>query len=274
MKNVWITALARDDVRSSSVAATLKKYGMQAQGHVWLDEPDKAVARIVQDAMEAAHADAWLVLIDPQVLAKPSVRYGLSILHASLQSSRGAPLPLVCLWPTEAAPASVSLAALPPMLGDALVFGEHSAAWPAKLVAAAARPAVHRPLAALGGYRLAVWGNENIGQWLEIGSPGQTLAGFAFGVPAAAATAGEPEARIEFQAVGPRGALPQKTTLEYAQEGLQMRIGEREYLSWAVRNQITPDQSYFVRIRGTPETLLCMPYPDGDDVEATVCRLI
>ncbi|MDR5773595.1 MULTISPECIES: hypothetical protein [unclassified Caballeronia] len=258
MKQVWVTALAKDEARIAQVAATLRRYGIAAQGHVWLDEPDKAVARVVLDAMQAA--DAWIVLVDEATLAKPSVRYGLSLLYASLQASRGAAPPVLFLTASgDTVP--------PPLFAGALTFADRNAAWPAKLVAALARAPKQAPLAALGGYRLTLWGDENIGQWFEIGSLEGPLAGFAFGVPRS------DEVSIDFQAVGARGALPAKTTLEYAQEGLGMQIGGTDYVSWAVRNAIGPDDSYFVRVRGCPATLLLMPYPEGDDVEATIVRL-
>lgn len=263
MKQVWVTALARDEARIAQVAGTLKRYGIAAQGHVWLDEPDKAVARVVLDAMQAAHA--WIVLVDDAAWMKPSVRYGLSLLYASLQSTRGAAPPVLFLTASNDTSA-------PPFFADALAFPDTNAAWPAKLVAALARAPKAAPLAALGGYRLTLWGDENIGQWFEIGALDEVdkppLAGFAFGVPQTEGVS------IGFQAVGARGALPQKTTLEYAQQGLRMEIGGTQYTSWAVRNRIGPDDSYFVRVHGCPASLLLMPYPEGDDVEATVVRLV
>ncbi|MDR5837105.1 hypothetical protein [Caballeronia sp. LZ034LL] len=259
MKQVWITALKKDDARIAQVVGTLKRYGIAAQGHVWLDEPDRAVARVVLDAMQAAHA--WIVLADDASLATPGVRYGLSLLQASLQSTREAAPPVFVLSTSGAA-------SLPPVLADAPVFTDANAAWPAKLVAALARAPKQTPLAALGTYRLTLWGDENIGQWLELGALDAPLAGFAFGVPEVEGVS------IDFQAVGSRGALPSRTTLEYAQEGLRMEVGGTAYLSWAVRNRIGTEDSYFARVRGCPDSLLLMPYPEGDEVEASVVRLV
>lgn len=273
MKTVWITALAKDKDRVGAAAASLKRYGLQSQGHFWLDEPDKATARVAFDAMLAARADAWLILVDAESLALPGVRYGLSLLAASLAAERGAPIPLACLWPAGSAPESAGAGGLPALLQSAMTFVEGNASWPVKIVAATARRDDSQGLAPLGDYRMTLWGDENIGQWLEIGARSQTLAGFAFGISGDPAQAGVPAASIVFQAVGPRGGLPEKTVLEYAQQGLQMKVGERDFTSWAVRNTIEPDQSYFVRITGCPAALICMPYPEGDDVEATVIEL-
>lgn len=270
MKTVWITAFAKDKDRVGLAAATLKRYGMQSQGHFWLDEPDKATGRVVLDAMLAAKVDAWLILADEASLATPGVRYGLSLLAASLVAERGVALPIVCLWPTGTSPQALITDTLPPLLHSAASFVDSSPTWAVKLVATLAKPSgVQRPTS-LGDYRVTLWGDENIGQWLEIGATSQALAGFAFGVPSAPIVENETAPTIVFQAVGARGGLPQKTVLEYAQQGLKMTIGEREYTSWAVRNTITPEESYFVRITGCPAALVCMPYPDSDEVEATV----
>lgn len=269
MKTVWITALAKDQARVGATAATLKRYGIQSQGHFWLDEPDKATARAAADGALAAHADMWLVLADAASMAAPGIRYGLSLMAATLAAARGKPLPLVWLWPGDALPEAAGQASLPTLLQGGTAFAESNPSWPAKVIAAAARP-VLAATGPLSDYRLTLWGDENLGQWLELGPLTQTLAGFAFGITGGI---GDKPAQILFQAVGARGGLPEKTVLEYAQQGLQMQAGAREFSSWAVRNVIDPGQSYFVRLAGCPSALLCMPYPDGDDAEATVIEL-
>lgn len=81
-------------------------------------------------------------------------------------------------------------------------------------------------------------------------------------------------AGINFQAVGPAGALPQTATLEFAQEGLKIEASSGEFTAWAVRNLVGPESSYYARITGMPEEIVFMPYTDADDeVGATVLRL-
>jgi hypothetical protein len=141
MKTVWITALTKDKDRVGMAATTLKRYGMQSQGHFWLDEPDKATARVVLDAMLAAKADAWIVLADATSLAGHGVRYGLSLLAASLAAERGAAMPTVCLWPAGTPEDVMSTAHLPALLHTAAGFIENGPTWAVKLVAALAKPA-------------------------------------------------------------------------------------------------------------------------------------
>ncbi|SDV47141.1 hypothetical protein [Chitinasiproducens palmae] len=266
MKTVWITALADEPARVAAVAATLRRYGLQAQAHRWLDEPDKGVARAALDAIAAAEAHAWLVLVSPQTLAQPGVRYGLSLLRASLADGSRPPLPVFCLWPDGGAADATQL---PPLLQDAHCAVDGQAAWPAKVVAATARrPNAGEPLPT-ADYRLTAWGDERIGQWVEIGPRHTTLDGFVFGV---CPGDGAPAA-IEFQAVGPRGGLPERTTLEYAQQGLTVTAGERTFECWAVRNTIDTDHSYFARLKGSAQALLCMPFTERDDAEASVITL-
>jgi hypothetical protein len=80
-------------------------------------------------------------------------------------------------------------------------------------------------------------------------------------------------AEINFQAVGPSGKLPEKTVLEFAQEGMKLQVGATEYTAWAVRNQVDAASAYYVRVKGCPESILFMPYAEGSDAEATLLRL-
>ncbi|NUU02185.1 hypothetical protein [Herbaspirillum robiniae] len=258
MKTIWITSLAKNPARVQAFTAVLKRYGLEAKGHFWTDEPAKMAWRVALDSLVEAKADVWLVLADDEEMAKPGVRYGLSLLAASLREGSGHGFPIVVMWPGKAPAAD----ALPPLLRDALHLEEANAAWPAKIVAKANMPGK----AQAPEYRLNVAGDEKLGQWFEIGPRAGNWDGVMFGV------AGE-GAEIDFQAVGEAGGLPEKTVLEYAQQGMKLQLGETEYTAWAVRNQVGPGQSYYARVKGCPASVLFMPYAEGGDAEATVLRL-
>ena len=138
------------------------------------------------------------------------------------------------------------------------------ASWPAKVVARANLPAEKVVLA---DHRFNVLGNERLGQWFEVGPREQSWSGVVFGV------CGD-GAKINFQAVGPAGSLPEKTTLEYAQQGLTLDVGGKTFTAWAVRNPLDAASSYYARVEGCPEAILLMPYAEGDEAEATVLRLV
>lgn len=62
--------------------------------------------------------------------------------------------------------------------------------------------------------------------------------------------------------------------LEYAQEGLTLQVGEREFTAWAVRNRLGPDETYYARVKGAPESILFMPYTEDSEASATILPLI
>jgi hypothetical protein len=259
MKTVWISALTHDQARVTAVIELLKRYGLQAQGHFWVDMPDKLSWRLVQDAMKEAKADLWLILADEAEMAKPTVRYGLSLLSASLQEARGVNFPILMLWNCPA-PAA---ATLPQLLQSATQIEEASSSFAAKIVAKA-------NLSGKGiapEYRLSVLGDEKLGQWFEIGPRQGAWDGVLFGIAGA-------NAEITFQAVGPAGSLPEKAVLEYAQEGLKLEVGGREFTAWAVRNSVGAASSYYARIKGLPDALLFMQYTEDSDAEASIIRLL
>ena len=257
MKTVWITALKEDQPRVAAVTAVLKRYGLQCKGHFWVDQPDKMAWRVALDALLEAKADAWLVLVDGDEVKKPSVRYGLSLMAAALRSARGS-ASMLTLWNSQP-PAE---AALPPLMAQAELLLESGASWPAKIVAKANMPAKAAP----SEFRLDVLGNERLGQWFEIGPVGGAWDGVVFGVTGT-------DVAINFQAVGPKGALPDKTSLEFAQEGLQIKAGGRDFTAWAVRNTVGADASYFARVKGSPEAILFMPYAEESDAPADIVWL-
>ncbi len=258
MKNVWISALTENQPRVSAVTAVLKQYGLNCTGHFWADAPEKLSWRAAMTALLDARADLWLVLADDPEMAKPGVRYALSLMAASLRQVKGPGFQIVFLW-NSPAPA---VDHLPQLLQSATLAEESAASWAAKVVAKANMPGK----AAAAEFRLDIQGDERLRQWFEIGPVEGSWNGVMLGVT------GE-GAEINFQAIGPKGQLPEKTTLEYAQEGLKIQAGNREFTAWAVRNKVDSASSYFARIRGCPDAILFMPYADDSDVSATILSL-
>lgn len=262
MKTVWVSALAGSEQGQARVAATtgvLKRYGLGAQGHFWNEANDKLAWRQALAALLAAKADVWLILAGPAAMAKPAVRYGLSLMAAALRNARGANFPVLVLGDGQM-PAED---ALPPLLQPAAVLDGKAGAWPAKVVAKANMGSK----AEAPDYRLDILGEERLGQWFEIGPRAGGWQGVVFGVAGAGA-------EIDFQAVGPKGSLPDKTVLEFAQQGLRLEAGGREFSAWAVRNRLEEGTSYFARVKGSPEAILFMPYAEDDNADATLLALV
>lgn len=259
MKKIWISALSENQPRVGAVSAHLKSYGLDCVGHFWANAPEKLSWRAALNGLLEARADVWLILADDVEFAKPGVRYGLSLMIAALRQAKGAGFPVLILW-NSAAPKAVTL---PVLLQSATLVEEASNAWAAKIVARANMP----PKAVPVDYRFDILGDERLGQWFEIGPREGNWNGVVFGV------SGE-GAGINFQAVGPAGALPSTATLEFAQEGLKIEAAGAEFTAWAVRNVVEQQSSYYARVTGTPDAILFMPFAEGEDEPgATVLRL-
>ncbi|MBI3938274.1 MAG: hypothetical protein HY323_14945 [Betaproteobacteria bacterium] len=256
MKTVWISSLAKDEARVKNVMAQLRQYGLGANGHFWTDAPEKLAWLAARDEMVKLDVALWLVLVTKEQLDAPSVRYGLSLLAIAMHAAKGDGFPIVFLAPGKDAPGVDSL---PTPLRNAALLQE-SAPWQAKLVARASVP----PPPSAGEYRLDVYGNAQIGQWFELGPARGGWTGAMFGVSGA---------EIDFHAVGPKGRLPEKTVLNYAQKGLKLAAGDREYAAWAVQNALDPATSYFLRVRGHPDAVLFGEHAAGENAELFVLKL-
>ena len=110
-------------------------------------------------------------------------------------------------------------------------------------------------------YFIDIYGNEQIGQWFEIRPFSSTWSGAMFGVYGGI---------IAFHGVGPAGKLPNKSVLNHPMKGLQLSLREKEYIAWAVQNELNAETSYFVKIDGFPESILFGPFPTEEADEADV----
>lgn len=199
----------------------------------------------------------WVILTDRASIDTPEIRYGLSLLLLTVQARKGIHFPVVMLQTDDPL---VEPTWLPTPLRGAEILSATSAAFGPKLVAM-----LHKPETPLTiDYRMDVYAMKGIGQWLEMGPPEGVWKGAMLGV-----SGGE----IALHAVGPRDKLPEKTVLNYPQEGLQMTIGETSYTAWAVKNELDGDHSYYVKVEGHPDSLVFGGYPETDDAEMFVIDL-
>ena len=263
MTTIAITAIGVEAAALQAVGATLKRYGLDPVGGplaVTAEEVVKVNWRPMVDAMLARKPAMLLIVADAKALAEAPARYALGLMGSTLRGESGSRLPVAVL----VIGADAGAPSVPPLLADAQVL-EPGAAWPAKIVAA-----VHRARAAGSSDRLVVHGNEQLGQWLELAPAQGSWQGLVFGVSGEGAS-------IDFQAVGPRGGLPEKSVLAFAQQDMQVEAGSRRFTAWALRNPVGETEagpmSYYVRVRGCPEALLWMPYTENDDGDATVLAL-
>jgi len=256
MKQVWVTSLDQDPAVVGALLATAKQYGLAANGHFWTDDLRKIAWKAPLERIADPATTVWIIIGSSKTIPA-SVGFGLTLLALSAAQLRERGPVVVWLEKTG----SMTAAQLPTPLQNASILPLTSPALGAKLVAAANTPSVAPEPAP---YRLAVHAHEGYGTWLEVGPADASWAGSLVGVA--------PEGQIVFQGVGPAGQLPQKAVLAYPEQGLQLRLGETEYIAWAVRNLITATDSHFVKIDGAPGSLLFGPYAADDDAEVFVLK--
>jgi hypothetical protein len=260
-KKVWLSWLSAsaDGERIQGLTAALGKAGLAVDGAVW----NRDLARVgwldtAERLADCGSADLWLIVGDLADFQDRTVRYGLSLAQAAVQSRRAQPLPTVAAGLDQAPPPSL----LPAMLRQAQCLAPPATHWGAQLVAIAMRrPRVTDPQP----LRLNVLAHPSLGQWFEIGPPaGDAWQGAIFGID---------DGEITHQGVGPSGTLPECCTLEYPSQGIRAQAGGRAFTCWAVRNALDSGQSHYVRVVGTPSCLLFGELPEGDDAELCVLEL-
>jgi hypothetical protein len=213
----------------------------------------------IQAGDAVAHPDIglWAIVASEDDLASASVIYGLSMLAVIVQAERGSGFPIIIL---QTGGRSIAPAALPTPFKGVDLLPLADSALGAKLVAR-----VHGAHKTMDPeYYLNIQGNDQVGQWFELGPQRGSWPGIIFGVTGA---------DITFQAVGPRGKLPEKSVLEYPVQGIQLGLGEKEVTAWAVRNELDAQTSYYVKVEGSPDTILFGPYAEGQEADLFVVNL-
>lgn len=251
MKAVWLSALAVPEQEVQKLMQKLQTYGLAASGHLWADDNQNMAWMGPKEELCKSQNAFWAILGSKEALLKPDTRYGISLLALCVQAERGLGFPIVILQ-TDAKP--LSAADLPTPLQRAVVLPAADAGTPAKLVAKVHAKAPDLPSA----YHLDMVGNPQLGQWFEIRPTRDAWPGIIFGVD---------EGEVKFQAVGPSGELPKTSTLNYPMQGLKIDLKERSYAAWAVRNDITAETSYYVKVDGFPGAFLFGAFSEENDAE-------
>ena len=255
-KQLWLTSLSSDRSIPSAVSAKLGPYGFDVAGSLWNDDIERMGWQDSRDMLINPALAGWLVVAPPEELAKASVRYGLSLLALSVAARRpGLPLFIISCG------AAAKSTDLPTPLACAHLLTVDEPALCAKIVAKTSVPAPPRRL----DYRIDIAGDQQVGQWFEIGPVQGAWKGVIFGT-----CGGE----ISFQAVGPASTLPKNTVLNYPMQGIGLTLGERECIAWAVRNEVPNGTSYYAKVKGMPEALVFGSFPEGDDPELFTMRLV
>jgi len=258
MKKIWLSSLVSSEDAVKEVMSKLKTYGLEAYGHFWEDDLEKMAWIKPRGELLDQKTALWGILGAEKDFQNPSFRYGLSLLAVTVQAARGPGFPIVLL---QTDGSLISPDTLTTSLRGVDILSVTGAAYGPKLVAK-----VHQTAGgeAIADYRLDVIGNEHLGQWFEAGPRDGEWSGGMFAVAGA---------EIVFQGVGPKGSLPEKSILNYPIEGLKVNLGDKEYVAWAVQNELGPETSHFVKVKGAPESILFGPYSSEEEAEVYVFKL-
>ena len=257
MKQLWITSLGKDQAAVSQLLATAQRYGLKADGHFWVNDLPKMAWQAPLERLADPAVSLWVILGRREDLT-PDIGYGLSLLFLSAVAARGnAP---AILWLD--AEGKLGADQLPTLFGGATVLSPADASIGAKMVARANLP----PTSLAGPYRLAVHANPGYGVWFEVGPhDNSTWQGAVFGVA---------DGKIAFQGVGAPGQLPHRATLMHPQQGLKLKQAETEFEAWALQNPIDSQTSHYVKVIETPQQLLFGAYPDREEAEVFVVKMV
>jgi hypothetical protein len=256
MKKVWITALVKDEEKIAGLMGSLKKYGLAADGHFWVDDIKNLAWQAPAEEMQKPDVASWIIVGTAEDLRKPSIGFGLSLLAIKVAALKGTAFPVI-FAPLSEMPAD---ARMPTLLQGADIIPLANPSFAVKIVALANTPAKKLEKE----YHLNVHGLPGIGTWFEAGPSLVEWRGAMFGVHGA---------EIDFHGVGPANGVPEHTILEYAQKGLKIQLGEDEFTAWAVQNKLKPGTSYYIRVQGIPDRLLFGPYSETEEAQVHVVAL-
>ncbi len=249
-KSIWVSILEKDEAKGKALFEAIHRYGLGVNGQFWLDDLDKMQWSGAYAELAKPESAAWVIKGTLESFSTPAIRYGLSLLAVMVQASKGHGFPIFVL-PDGGV---LDAASLPTPLKGATVIASDAALMP-KLVAKANMP---MPTVATE-YWLDIHPMPGIGQWFEVGpAVGHTWAGVIFGANGA---------DVDAHGVGPRGTVPETSTVEYPMKGVKFTLSEKEFTAWAVKNTLDDKTSYFLRVRGYPETVAFGSLPEDDQGE-------
>lgn len=253
-----MTSLERSEEVVKKLMAQMKTYGLEVTGHFWEDDLEKMAWMKPRGELVDSKVVCWAILGADKDFQNPAYRYGLSLLAITVQAQRGLAFPIVFL---QTGGATVVPETLTTPLKAVDVLMADSATLGAKLVAK-----VHgAPKEAIPTeYRLDLYGNEHLGLWFEVGPRQGSWSGGMLAVP---------DGEILFHGVGPKGSLPEKSVLNYPVEGLKLNWGDKEFTAWAVQNEMDADTSYYVKVKGSPDSILFGPYSLEEEAEVFMVAL-
>jgi hypothetical protein len=260
-KKIWVSWLPGKacEAELQQTIKALQQVGLEVSGAPWIDDLEKCAWTELAEMLAADNGpDLWLVSGRQEDFANPRFTYGLSLLVAAMSPAN----PTVKVF-AQCIDGKLEQA-LPTLCADWGLL-DSNPGWSAKVVAAAYSPAAKKPEA---DFYFTVIAHSALGQWFEVGPVAgeDEWQGAMFGL-------NEGDAKIVFQAVGPRGQLPEKAVNEFPAQGIEAEISGVNYTAWALQNKISDQQSYYVKVTGFPQKIMFGGHPGTDQAEVQVISL-
>jgi len=258
MKKIWITSLIESEEAVGKIIQQTRQYGIEANGHFWKNDLEKFLWQDIQNELLNPQIDLWLIFANKTDWENSETRYGLSMLSILIQSRKRLDFPIVILQNDNN---DIQPNTLPTPFRNVTIMSTSNPGYAAKLVAKLHAPVTKQSLE----YRLDVQGNIQVGQWFEIGPTAGEWDGVILGVEKSISS-------IEFHATGPKGRLPEKATLNYPIKDMELSYNNKKYTAWAVKNKLTDNDSYYVKVKGYSGSMVFGHYADDAYLDLFVVR--
>lgn len=256
-KKVWITILEKNETLGKDIFQELSRYGLQPAGHFREDDPSGLAWAALLPELTREDCAAWILAGEARHFEDPALRRELSLLALCAQDAHGHGFPIL-LFPSGGRLTGTGLST--PLSGAEILTGGLGA----KTLARANAKRIHPE----PEYRLRPHPLPGLGLWFELGPGKDPWEGAFFGC------AGSDGPAPDAHGTGVAGTLPRTAILHHPVQGMTLTLGEREFTAWGVHNPLSPAESYYVRVSGSPDALVFGPFPEEDTAEVLTLSLV
>lgn len=239
-----VVCILGDEPADNPVEAELRSTGFATFSITWkeLDSVQNCWVQILPP-LEDPTVVAWAI-VGKSGDFTDSVRSKIALL--SLAMERAAPPATVFILTDEG-----EIPELPYAMSHINVY-RHTQKYAVELLVAKIKPQPMAPLPFFVKPHL----DPLVGAWLEIAPPdNEQWDGFMAGVT---------QAEVSSFGVGPRGAIPTKSTLGHPILGIEGTIGKEPFHACAAKNMLSSETSCYMRLDGFPGQVFCMEYPEDE----------
>ena len=253
-KHIWITALEKDEEKAKAVFQTASKYGLDTGGHFWLNDLEKMEWSGAAPELLKPETVLWIIAGPVADFKDANTRFGLSLLALMLQAEKGHGFPII-IQPFDG---ELTADELPTPLRDAEIV----------------KPALLGPkVAAKANIPPKRW------SWTTGSSPIRCRAwGSGWRSARPRGTAGKASWPESTAAKSTPWALPGPEDSGKIHPGIPHERAEapgrrHRIRCLGVKNELSDELSFYVRIRETPGKLLFGEMSDSDDAEVFLLDL-